>query len=245
MRYTRYNYKPPRKKNNFMFVFILIIIAAITLGTIFSKLLPNNNTKNAVPDDKTTNIGLEKESQTSKEGVDASKVILKASNKDYVAVQCGVFSKKENALVLKNNLMKFGTPFIIEEDKLIRVFFGIYPKESIDIITKQLQANKIEFSKFSFQIICNDSTSLQINEMISADIKILNKLSEKNIGGYDTVELKKWLGTLEGADEKSASYATMTEIKTYLTAMPGSLKKEKTEEGYIYIYKFLKKLTKI
>ena len=246
MRYTRYNYKPPRKKNNFMFVFLLIIIAAITLGTIFSKLLPkSDNTKNAVAQEKTTNIGLEKESQTSKDGVDVSKVIPKASTKDYVALQCGVFSKKENALVLKNSLMSFGTPFIIEEDNLIRVFFGIYPKESSDIITKQLQANKIEYTKISFQINGNDLTSSQINEMISADIKILNKLSEKDIGGYDTVELKKWLLTLQGAEEKSASYATMTEIKSYLTAMPGSLKKEKTEEGYIYIYKFIKKLTKI
>ena len=59
------------------------------------------------------------------------------------------------------------------------------------------------------------------------------------------MELKKWLVTLEGAEEKSASYTTMTEIKTYLNAMPAELKKEKTEEGYIYIYKFIKKVLKI
>ena len=137
MRYTRYNYKPPRKKNNFMLVFILILIAAIALGTIFSKLLPKYNT-NATAQDKATKIGLEKEDQTTKDGVDVSKVIAETSTKEYVALQCGVFSKKENALVLKNSLMNFGTPFIIEEDNLIRVLFGIYPKESIDSITKQL-----------------------------------------------------------------------------------------------------------
>ena len=59
------------------------------------------------------------------------------------------------------------------------------------------------------------------------------------------MELKKWLATLKGADEKSENYSTMTEIKTYLTALPAELKKEKTEEGYIYIYKFIKKLSKI
>ena len=80
--------------------------------------------------------------------------------------------------------------------------------------------------------------------MISADIKILNELSEKDTKWIETVELKKWVAALEGVDEKSASYTTMTELKTYLNAMPAELKKEKTEEGYVYIYKFIKKVSK-
>jgi hypothetical protein len=227
-----------------MLVFILILITAITLGTIFSKLLPKYNT-NATAEEKATKIGLEKEGQTIKDGVDASKAIAIGSTKEYVALQCGIFSKKENASVLKNSLMKFGTPFIIEEDNLIRVLFGIYPKESIDSITKQLQANKIEYIKINFKLIGKDATSTQINEMISADIKILNKLSEKDTKAIQTAEFKKWLLALEGAEEKSASYTTMTELKTYLNAMPSELKKEKTEGGYVYIYKFIKKVVKI
>lgn len=244
MKYTRYNYKPPRKKNNFMLVFILIIIAAIALGTIFSKLLPKYNNTNPAAVDKTTK-GLEKDNITNKDATDASKVISESIINDYVAIQCGVFSNKANALVLKDSLMSSGSPFIIEEGTTYRVMFGIYPKASIDIITKQLLANKIEYAKINFQVIGNDATSLQTNEMINAHLKILNKLSEKGNSGFDTVELKNWLGTLQGADEKSASYATMTEIKAYLTAMPAEIKKEKTEEGYIYIYKFIKKLSKI
>jgi len=245
VKYTRYNYKPQRKKNNFMFVFILIIIAAIILGTIFSKLLPKNNNTNVIPKDKTTNIGLDKINKTDKDSVEVSKVVQTASAKDFVAIQCGVFSKKENALILKNSLMKYGTPFIIEEDNLIRVLFGIYPSDGFDVIAKQLLSNKIEYVKINFHIIGNDTTSSQINEMISADIKILNKLSEKDTKAIQTVELKKWLVALEGAEEKSASYTNMNEIKSYLTAMPAELTKEKTEEGYIYIYKFIKKLSKI
>ncbi|MGV8984190.1 SPOR domain-containing protein [Clostridium sp.] len=236
MRYTRYNYKPPRKKNNFMFVIILVIIAAIALGTIFSKLLPKNIV--SMPSgDKTTKTGLEKDS------VDVSKTTPVNNIKDYVAIQCGIFSNKENALILKNSLMKSGTPFIIEENNLIRVFFGIYPKEGTDIVTKQLTASKIVYTKINFQLTPKDSTSAQTNEMISADLKILNKLSEKDTSAFDTVELKKWLIALEGTDEKSASYASMTEIKKYLTALPAEMKKEKAEEGYIYIYKFIKKVS--
>lgn len=238
MRYTRYNYKPPRKTNSFMIVIILTLIVAIALGTIFSKLLPKNSNAIKGTDSKATNIGLEKES------TDGSKVVSQSNIKDYVAIQCGVFSKKENALVLKNSLLALGTPFIIEEDNLIRVFFGIYPKEGIESVTKQLIASKIGYAKVNFQLIGKDSTSAQRNEMISADIKILNKLSEKDTKAIQTVELKKWLGSLQGADAKSVSYSTMTEIKKYLTAMPVEIKKEKTEEGYMYIYKFINKLLK-
>lgn len=245
MRYTRYNYKPTRKNNNFMIVIILTLITAIALGTIFSKLLPKNNNDNTGTADKTTKIDVEKQNQGSKDSVDVSKVVSETNIKDYVAIQCGVFSKKENALVLKNNLMKFGTPFIIEEDNLNRVLFGIYPSESIDGVTKQLKENKIDYVKINFQLTYKDIASAQINEMISADIKILNKLSEKDTKSIETVEFKKWLGSLAGAEEKSESYSTMAEIKAYLTAMPAELKKEKTEEEYIYIYKFIKKLLKI
>ena len=248
MRYTRYNYKPPKKTNNFMMVIILTLIAAIALGTIFSKLLPKNNNANTSVEDKSANPGLEEKgdvSDISDDGVDVSKVNSETNVKDYVAIQCGVFSKKENALVLKNSLMQFGTPFIIEEDNLSRVLFGIYPKDGIDVIIKELKDNKIECVKINFQLIGRDITSAQINEMISADIEILNKLSEKDTKAVQTVEFKKWLSSLEGAEEKSESYSDMTEIKTYLTAMPAELKKENTEKEYIYIYKFIKKLLKI
>ncbi|MBZ9608554.1 SPOR domain-containing protein [Clostridium estertheticum] len=249
MRYTRYNYKTPRKNNNFMIVITLTLIAAIALGTMLSKLIPNNNVKTGTGD-KTTKTDIVKDSKVNqdskvnKESVDVSKVIPQTNIKDYVAIQCGVFSAKENALILKKSLMEFSTPFILEEDKLYKVLVGVYPKDRIGNIIKQLDAKKIMYTKINFQLSGKDSTSAQTNEMISADLKILNKLSEKDTKSIKTVELKKWIGSLKGAEEKSKNYSTMTEMKSYLTAMPAELKKEKTEEGYIYIYKYIKKILK-
>lgn len=243
MRYTRYNYKTPRKNNNFMIVITLTLIVAIALGTILSKLIPNNNVKTGTGD-KTTKIDSVKDSKVNKDSIDVSKAIPQTNIKDYVAIQCGVFSAKENALILKKSLMEFSTPFIIEEDKLYKVLVGVYPKEGIGNIIKQLDAKKISYTKINFQLSGKDSTSAQTNEMISADLKILNKLSEKDTKSIKTVELKKWIGSLKGAEEKSKNYSIMTEMKSYLTAMPAELKKEKTEEGYVYIYKFIKKLLK-
>ena len=239
MRYTRYNYKAPKKKNNFTIVLILTIVAAIALGTALSKLIPKDNSANTGVQDKAV---INNQTEPTKEAGDASKTVSQQDNKEYVAIQCGVYSKKENALTLKNNLAKFGTPFIIEEDNLNRVMLGIYPKESIDKIVSELQKENIEFVKINFQLIGKDATSAQINAMISADIEILNKLSEKDTQAIQTVEFKKWLNALEGSEESSESFATMTEIKTYLNALPEELKRDKSGDEYIYIYKFIKKL---
>jgi hypothetical protein len=228
-----------------MIVIILTLIAAITLGTIVSGLLLKNSNPNTGTEDKNTNIGLEKDSELNKENVDVSKVISETQTKDYVAIQCGAYTKNENALVLKNKLMKFGTPFIIEEDNLYKVLLGVYPSDSIDSVMKQLKEDKIDYVKVKLQLINKDRASAQTSEMISADVKILNKLSEKDTKSIQTVELKKWLSSLEGTLEKDEGYTNMTEIKSYLTALPEEVKREKAEQEYIYIYKFIKKLIKI
>jgi len=236
VRYTRYNYKAPKKSNNnFIIIITLTLIVAIALGTIFSKLLPNNAASTV---DNSTKVSLEKDSG------DTSKAATTSNVKDYVALQCGVFSVKASATQLKNTLTEFGTPFIIEEDNISRVILGIYPKDGIDSVVKELNAKKITFTKINYKLNASDSTSALTNELISANIKILNKLSEKNTGSYTTTELKKWMLTLKGADEKSGNYINMNELKVYLTALPDKYEKGKTEEGYIYIYKFIKKLIK-
>ncbi|HEY5501101.1 MAG TPA: hypothetical protein VIK09_03870, partial [Candidatus Humimicrobiaceae bacterium] len=154
MRYTRYNYKAPKKNNNFIIIITLTLIAAIALGTIFSKLLPNNTTDTST------------EGKSTKVSVDVSKSTVVNNSKDYVALQCGVFSMKDRALLLKNSLTEFGTPFIIEEDNLNRVLLGVYPSDGIDSIIKQLNAKKISFVKINYQLTVVDSTSAQTNEMI-------------------------------------------------------------------------------
>ncbi|MCJ7687751.1 MAG: hypothetical protein MUO60_00250 [Clostridiaceae bacterium] len=172
MRYTRYNYKPPRKSSNFMIIIILTLITAIVLGTLISKILPKNTSGNSITDDK-TKINSENKVTPNKEGTDASKVNAQTSSSDYVAIQCGAFGDMGKALDLKNSLMKLGTPFIVEEDKVNKVLFGIYPTDSVDSITKVLTENKIDYFKIKMGLTAKDSTSAQTNEMISADIKIL------------------------------------------------------------------------
>jgi hypothetical protein len=244
VRYTRYNYKSQRKNNNFMIVIILTLIAAITLGTIFSGLLPKSSNTNAGTEDKSNKNGIEKDSELNKENVDDSKIISENQTKDYIAIQCGAYTKNENAIILKDKLMKFGTPFIIEEDNLNKVLLGVYPSDSIDGVMKQLKEDKIDYVKVKLQLINKDRASSQTSEMVSADIKILNKLSEKDTKSIQTVELKKWLGSLESSLEKDEGYKDMNEIKLYLRSLPEELKREKVEQEYMYIYKFIKKLIK-
>lgn len=225
-----------------MIVIVLTLIAAITLGTIFSKLLPKNSEPNNSKQGKTTNSDLGKDGEINKGNVDVSKVISESQTKDYIAIQCGAYTKKENALVLKNKLIKIGTPFIIEEDNLNKVLLGIYPIDSVDGVMKQLNEDKIDYVKVKLQLNSKDKADAQTSEMISADIKILNKLSEKDTKSVQTIELKKWLSSLETLVEDNVGYKDMNEIKLYLNAMPEELKREKAEQEYVYVYKFIKKI---
>lgn len=227
-----------------MFIISLILVVAIALGTIFSKLLPNNSKVASTAtstDNKITKISSPNDTNVNKVSMNVSKDTSQNNSKDYVALQCGVFTKMESAIVLKNSLAQYGTPFIVVENKLNKVLLGVYPKGGADSIIKELTAKKITYAQINFQLQGNDLTSAQTNEMISADIKILNKLSEKNTKSVQTVELKKWMTALSGADKTNKSYVSMNTIKSYLTALPKELQKEKTEDGYIYIYKFIKK----
>ena len=240
MRYTRYNYKPPKKNNNFIIAITLTLLVAIVLGTICSKLLPNNS-KATSTDNNVTKISLQKDTKINKASTDVSKDTSQDNSKYYVALQCGVFTKMESALLLKNSLAEYGTPFIVVEDKLNKVLLGVYPKGGADSIIKQLAAKKITYAKINFKLEGNDLTTAQTNEMISADITILNKLSLQNTKDVGTEGLKKWMTALTPGDKTNKSYASMTMMKSYLTALPIKVTKDKTEAGYIYIYKFIKK----
>ena len=47
----------------------------------------------------------------------------------FIALQCGYYSKEENAKELLTSISKYCEPFIVEEDGKYRVLAGIYKEE--------------------------------------------------------------------------------------------------------------------
>ena len=110
MRYTRYEYK---KSNKVKFLCSVAIIALISIGSGFlisnfifnGKQIEDNNSDNSI----------------------------RGNNKDevisFIALQCGYYSKEENAKESLTAISKYCEPFIVEEDGKYRVLAGIYKEE--------------------------------------------------------------------------------------------------------------------
>lgn len=113
MRYTRYEYK---KSGRLKFICSVVVIVVMSLGggvyvsnLIFDgKELQNINGNNLMQTSVSDNDG-------------------KIQN--VIALQCGYYTKEENAKELINSLTQYCQPFIVEDDGKYRVMAGLYTEE--------------------------------------------------------------------------------------------------------------------
>jgi hypothetical protein len=214
-----------------LILFFMLVLAVLIASLVFNMIIKNSNVK-------------EESSKPEKNAVD---VVNKNETKGpikYIAVQGGIFSVSENAEKAKGNLSAYGNPFTVQEEKGTRVFLGIYKEEEGLNVMKLLSNNKIDNSKMIFEIdISSDACDGEIVAVISAELDILAKLSDKNIKSIQTEELKKWASSLSEVDKNSKNITLLSEIKSNINNLPKELDKSKVQEQYTFIYSALKKLT--
>lgn len=234
MKYTRYDIKK-RKNNNFIFGAILFstLIFALIIGTLVSNILFKNSTLNELPLKEPNNAVKVSNEQSTQ----PAKKTLK-----YVAVQGGVYKNAAGAESVKNTFAEYGTPFTVEDEKGTRVLLGIYSEENAVSIMKVLSDKNIQSARVSFDVNINDNCNSTITAIISGELEILSKFSDKAIKSIPTEQFKKWMTSLEEVSKESKNYATLTELKNHVNSLPGELIKEKASESYKYIYGILKKL---
>lgn len=232
MKYTRYDMKRRRNSNSvFGVILFSTLIFAFIIGTlIYSLLLKNINFNDVLPKPN-TNV------------VENMKNNVEKKNVKYIVIQHGMFTKAENIEQGKNKLNSFGNPFTVQDEKGTRVLLGIYSEEESLKIIKILNDNGIENSKMVFEIdVANSLCEEEISAIISAELDILTKLSDKNIKSIQTEDLKKWCSELKEVEKTSDNVSVLNELKSHISNLPKELIKEKTPEYYDFIYKTLKKL---
>jgi hypothetical protein len=232
MKYTRYDIKR-KNNNNFIFGFVLIgtLVFAFLIGTVISNIFIKNSTIGDLPE------------QPKENAAEVVRVDENKKNIRYVAVQGGVFSKPENAEVVKNTLSEVGNPFTVLDTKGTRVFLGIFKEENALEAIKVLNEKTIPNSKLLFDIEVKDNCDYAITEILSAELDILSKLADKNIKSIQTEELKKWCAEeLKEVDSNSKNAAVFNSLKEHINSLPMELEKNKTSEIYTYIYDTLKKM---
>lgn len=238
MRYTRYDLKK-RNKNNIIFLLLTIgiLILAFISGSIISNMFIKNieyNTENVVPEGESNNSKVEKNGESNKESGNLKNT--------FYAIQCGVFTNKDNAKALKEKIASMGTSFIIEEENKSRVIMGVYEETNLDSVLKRLSDNKIDFSKITLKIENTDYCNTQIAEIINAYMQINNKFLDEKVKSVQSKGLKEWTSTLKEVEKDSINYKALESMKGKIKDLPEQITKSDLESINLSLFNIIKEL---
>lgn len=205
MRYTRYNYKP--KKSKMLLSIVVIMGLSIVFGSFIFDLLFK------VPNEKNDKIQIN-------------------DNRLY-AIQCGVFEKRENASKYYTELSEGYTKFILEENKINKILIGIYEKEQIDNIQKELNDKKVNNIIIELKIGNTD-----IYNAVKAYMQVAEKTMDKKIKSVNTSGLKKWIQ--ENIKDEHLT-TSEKEIIMLINSLPEEYTKSEVEKDLIQLYTLLRK----
>ncbi|WMJ81033.1 SPOR domain-containing protein [Clostridium sp. MB40-C1] len=241
MKYTRYDMK--RKNNNLIFFIVIIagiLIFAFIAGTIISNFFIKDKNNNSNP---TENSPKKNATIIKKEDNKTDKKQEKVQNiTEYSAIQCGVFSNKDNAETLKQELNQFGKSFLVTEGDKVKVIFGIYSQKEEDEVLKLLDSKKKEYSKIKFNIQPKDECDIQICKLIDANLQIIHKLNDSKVKAVHTNQIKEWSSKLEETSKEESNYKALVLLKNNINNLPKEISKEHIEQQNAFLYKVLNEI---
>lgn len=220
MKYTRYNIKKKPNKSFIAIILLAVSLILIVIGNGKENKLVDKNKKNP------SNQVSVKE-QTNKD------------EKNFYAIQCGVFLSKENADTLVKTLKPYGISFIVKIDDKYKVILGVYNEKDINKIVDTLNKKEIQNNKINYKIKDEDLCNKEIIELINANLDVLSRFSDKDVKAYNTERLKKWSNSLKAVDGKSKNIQVLKSLKDYVNKLPEKIVREQVPSGYNLIYNCL------
>ncbi|MGE5629068.1 MAG: hypothetical protein ACM3X7_13340 [Solirubrobacterales bacterium] len=224
MRYTRFDLKRNKGKRSGKSI-LTFISALIILGAVSWTLLFSINIKD-----------LTGSSAGSKSN---------SKNVNFTAIQGGMYAKDENVEKEKSALSSYGTPFVVKQGEVSRVFSGIYLEENYQLVIDAMNKNSKTNSKMVFKLNKNDLCDTEIAEIITANIKILNKLSENGVKGVQTKDYKAWVTALKKPDSNSKNIEVIKQLEDYVQKMPDTVTRDMAPDNYVFLYNILKNISEI
>ena len=223
MRYTRYDYKKKGGGGFFLWI-LLIIILAVAIGiTIFKMFFSEGEISNSL---KVPNKSQQEESINTAENSSIFKII-----------QCGLFSKEENANSTLTTLPSSMTGFVIQEDGKFKVMAGIYKDE--ESAKKTEEVTKATINNFTIKCcIPKDSSEKKIEaQIIEGYLQIINKFEESDVKSVKTVDFKKWTEETV-ANIKSPSEEVQNLVKV-IKELPDEYTQKDVKTSKDFLYKLL------
>ncbi|MBU3088599.1 SPOR domain-containing protein [Clostridium gasigenes] len=224
MRYTKYQYKKKSNGINFLTSVVMMIVGAGAIGLIVGTMIFNT-----VWGNKLMKIG-----GTSQEVV-ADETVKKEA---FESVQCGYFSKEENANKVLESLGKSYNSFVVKDEEKFRVLAGVFTGEEGDKALKELKDKGIEAAKVKFTLDEEDKVQEQISAISDGYFKIVTTLKNNEVKAVSTSEFKGWTKELPEITEGDKK-EIIEQFKKHIEELPSELKKENLTDELKYIYTIL------
>ncbi|MGL4741111.1 MAG: hypothetical protein ACRC41_09930 [Sarcina sp.] len=261
MKYTRYDVKAKRKKDDWKTMIVMIIgvvILAILIGSlVFFKVFPkgggllggakkpsteqggNNGSGNKIPPVVTDEEEKKEDTTTEKEEVkeeDKTDIVKKGEEATYTMVQCGYFSKKESAEKIKSEVSNNAQ--VLSEGEKFRVVSYIGQEDKAQEISKSLTDRDIDNTKTRFTITTETLANKAIKEIVDGLLDISIKLGKEDISGISTKDFKEWTNSLK-ENKEDKNYNTFKSLKDNINKLPEQLTKNDMEKIYQILFDIL------
>ena len=223
MRYTRYEYK---KSGKMKFLCSVAVIVGISIGgglCISNFIFDGKNVQNGSADN-------------SKNSTESS---YENNVKNIIAIQCGYYSKEENAKESLAAISKYCQPFIVEDNGSYRVLAGIYSEEDGLKKIEGFKSNNIDVSKVSLNISGDTLENKKLMEIIDGFLTILNKLQDDQVKSIKTSEFKAWTDKVIN-DGNGAKTDKINELYDYVNNLPDEIDKTNSNSNIQELYKLIK-----
>jgi hypothetical protein len=218
MRYTRYEY---RKSSKIKFLFTIVVITSISIGCGF--YISNFIFRGKQIEDNSRN---------------SSEINYGSQEESFMALQCGYYSKEENAKELTASISKYCMPFIVEDEGKYRVIAGIYKEEDGIKKIQEFKGNKIDVAKVNLSIKSDKIEMEKLTEIIDGFLSISNKLQESEVKSIKTAEFKAWVDTVINKDDVKSK--RIEDLNNYVKALPDELDKTNNNKSMQELYKLIK-----
>jgi hypothetical protein len=161
-----------------------------------------------------------------------------SEDENFMVLQCGYYSKEENAKELTASISKYCTPFIVEDEGKYRVIAGIYKQDDGIKKIQEFKENKIDVAKVNLNVKSGNVEMKKLIEVIDGFLTITNKLQESEVKSIKTEEFKAWADTV--INENNVKSDKLEEVNNYVKALPEELDKTNNNKNMQELYKLLK-----
>ncbi|MCQ2022418.1 SPOR domain-containing protein [Clostridium butyricum] len=219
MRYTRYEYK---KQGKVKFVMSVVLVATVSIGSglyISKFLFSTKETSNM------TQVTQKQNETVQSQGI--------------MALQCGYYSKKENADISIPTISSYCQPFVVEENGNYRVIAGLYDDELGMKKLDELKGKGIDVAKVSIQIPTDTLEGKKIFQIVEGFLQITSKFEESDVKSVKTADFKTWVDGIIN-DGNSIQSEKLKDIQSYVQSLPDEISKSNSADSIQSLYTLIK-----